>query len=103
MNLRDEQLRKHALVKLQEPQTDTAEAQHVLVYPHKLASRMQAAKLCYEQLRSCGCKEMEREPWGARRALMQRVQLAGPLRLRRKTEALGRWLRAFLSTHKGDR
>ena len=43
--LRDEQVRKHALAKLQEPRKDTAEAKHVLVYPHQLASRMQVAKL----------------------------------------------------------
>jgi hypothetical protein len=43
--LRDEQIRKHARAKLQETQTDAAEPKPVLVYPHKLASRMQAAKL----------------------------------------------------------
>ena len=65
--LRDEQSRKHARAKLQEPQTDTAEPKPLLVYPHKLASRMQAAKLYHNQLRSCGWRPTEIEPWGARR------------------------------------
>ena len=64
--LRDEQIRKHARATLQEPQTDTAEPKPLLVHPHKLASRMQAAKLYHEQLLSCGWRQTERESLGAR-------------------------------------
>ena len=71
--VRDEQIRKHARAKLQDSQTDTAEPKALLVYPHKLASRMQAAKLYHDELRSCGWRPTEREPWGARRKFLEHV------------------------------
>ena len=100
--LRDAQSRNHARAKLQETQTDAAEPKPVLVYPHTLASRMQAAKLYHDQLRSCGWTFPEKEPYGARTQFLDRVQWAGLATLRRRSQALGRWLRAYLETNNQD-
>jgi len=66
--LRDEQMRRHALAKLEEPTKKQRKGKSLVVHAHHVASRMQVAKLYYEHVRSCGWKEGEREPWGARRA-----------------------------------
>lgn len=99
--LRDEQVRKHALAKLPEARTDTAQANNVLVHPNRLGSRMQLAKLYWEHLRSCGWQEGEKEPYGAGRAFVRRVQWAGKW-LEQKAAALKRWMNIFLETRNGD-
>ena len=75
--LRDEQLRTHQLAKLQEPRKGTDEPTDVIVFAHRLASRMQVAKQYYDYLRSCGWTEGEREPYGARRQFIASVQRGG--------------------------
>ena len=64
--LRDEQLRKQQLAKLQEPRQGTDEPKDTIAFPHRLASRMQVAKQYYDYLRSCGWTEGERESLMAR-------------------------------------
>ena len=75
--LRDEQLRKHALAKLEGERQTPAEAKQVLVFPNLLRSRMQVAKLYHDHLRSCGWQEGEKEPWGARTEFMGRLKWGG--------------------------
>ena len=95
--LRDEQLRKHALAKLEGERQTPAEAKQVLVFPNLLRSRMQVAKLYHDHLRSCGWQEGEKEPWGARTEFMGRLKWGARGRMRWKTQSLGRWLRTFLA------
>jgi hypothetical protein len=100
--LREEQVRKYARAKREDPLEKKLQVKNLLVNAQHVASRMQVAKKYYEHLRSCGWKEGEREPWGARRAFLRRVQWGAAVQLRRKTEALGRWLRVFLEKNKGS-
>jgi hypothetical protein len=81
--LRDEQVRRHSEAKLPLTLNNTAEAKQVVVIPNQLASRMQVAKLYYQYLRSCGWKELEREPWGARQAFMTRLQWGSKTKLQK--------------------
>jgi hypothetical protein len=75
--LRDEQLRKQQLAKLQEPRQGTDEPKNTIVFPHRLTSRMQVATQYYDYLRRCGWTEGEREPYGARRQFIASVQWGG--------------------------
>ena len=96
--LRDEQLRKHQLAKLQDTRQGTHEPSEVIVFAHRLASRMQVAKQYYDYLRSCGWTEGEREPYGARRRFIERIRWVGCSTrdtLRTRTTSVGRWLRVF--------
>ena len=96
--LRDEQLRKQQLAKLQEPRQGAGEPKDTIVFPHRLASRMQVAKQYYDYLRSCGWTEGEREPYGARRRFIERIRWVGSSTrdtLRTRTTNVGRWLRVF--------
>jgi hypothetical protein len=75
--MRDEQLRKDQLAKLQDTRQGTDEPNEVIVFAQRLASRMQATKQYYDYLRSCGWTEGEREPYGARRRFIERIRWVG--------------------------
>ena len=77
--VREEQIRNHTASKLAPPIEDKRDEGKVLVLPHQYGSRMQVAKLYWKALRSCGWKEGEKEPYGARLAFLGKADLADVL------------------------